>query len=111
MTQRLISLTLAMVLILTAQVLAVARGQAAAAGEMVICSGGERVSVLVDEQGQPIGAPHFCPDCALSLMDLSIGSVVPEIAPTEASMLVLPPAALTVAAIAAPNPSARGPPA
>lgn len=56
---------LALLLALTSQSLAAARGHVMVAGEMVICSGGQLVTVLVDATGQPVEPPHICPDCAL----------------------------------------------
>ncbi|MDO5643669.1 MAG: hypothetical protein Q4G26_14950 [Paracoccus sp. (in: a-proteobacteria)] len=59
---------LILTLLLTAQGLAVARGQARIAGEIVLCAGGEMITVLVDENGQPVKRMVICPDMALSLM-------------------------------------------
>jgi hypothetical protein len=56
------------VLLLTSQGLAVARGQARVAGEMVLCAGGELMTVQVDEQGKPVERVVICPDMALNLM-------------------------------------------
>jgi len=62
----LIPLILAIILAFTSQTMAVARGASAATGQMVLCTGTGTVSVYTDAQGQPTGAPHFCPDCALN---------------------------------------------
>jgi hypothetical protein len=64
-----IAICLAVVLVLTGQSMVVARGAANATGKMVLCVGTQSVVVYMDEQGQPAQAPHFCPDCTLSLMD------------------------------------------
>ncbi len=61
-------LLLALVLSLTAQSMAVARGAAPATGVMVLCLGGTVQPVLVDESGAPVAPRHICPDCALSLL-------------------------------------------
>jgi len=45
------------------------------AGEIVICSGGQLVTVKVDATGQPVEAPHICPDCALHAL---AGVVAPD---------------------------------
>jgi hypothetical protein len=64
-----VAIILALLVTLTSQQMAVARGQAAVAGEMVLCTGlGSVVTVNVDADGQPTGPAHICPDCALSLM-------------------------------------------
>ena len=64
-----IVICLAVVLVLTGQSMAAARVAADATGKMVLCVGTQSVVVYMDEQGQPVQAPHFCPDCTLSLMD------------------------------------------
>ena len=58
---------MAMVLVLTAQTMAVARGQAVATGEMVISAPPVSWTVQVDAEGNPVGPPHVCPDCVMSL--------------------------------------------
>lgn len=67
-TKRVCHLILVLAIALTAQVVGSARGQARVAGQMVICSGGAAVTVQVDADGKPIGAPHICPDCAMTLL-------------------------------------------
>lgn len=61
-------LLLALMLALTSQSMAVARGAAAASGKIVLCTGAGPVAVYVDAQGQPTGAPHICPDSALNVL-------------------------------------------
>ncbi|RBI84258.1 hypothetical protein DRV85_12500 [Rhodosalinus halophilus] len=62
-----LALFLALTLVVTAQAAAVARGQPAAAGAIVICAGGGLVTVRVDSQGDPVGPPHVCPDAVAGL--------------------------------------------
>lgn len=62
-----LGITLAVILALTGQSMAVARGMPSASGEIILCTGTGPISVLVDANGQPVGKPHICPDCALSL--------------------------------------------
>jgi hypothetical protein len=62
------SLALALMLALTSQSMAVARGASAATGQMVLCTGAGPVAVYVDAQGQPTSAPHICPDSALNVL-------------------------------------------
>ncbi|MEP5731756.1 MAG: hypothetical protein ABJL67_20540 [Sulfitobacter sp.] len=66
-------LVFAFVLVVTSQAMAVARGSSAAAGQSVLCIGSQAVTVYVDAQGQPTDAPRFCPDCVLSLANVSGG--------------------------------------
>lgn len=56
------ALSLAMMLALTSLTLAVARGQAPAVGEVVICTGMGLQVLHLDAEGNPVGAPHVCPD-------------------------------------------------
>lgn len=62
-----IAACLALVLIVTSEAMAVARGQMATAPGtvMVICHGSGTDIVRVDSRGQPITPGHTCPDCAL----------------------------------------------
>lgn len=57
---------LALILVLTAQSMAVARGAAAAVGQMELCVGQGVVQVPIDADGNPTTAPHVCPDCAFA---------------------------------------------
>ncbi len=54
------------VLVLTAHSMAVARGAAVSVGQIVLCTATGPITVNVDENGQPVGLAHICPDCALS---------------------------------------------
>lgn len=56
-------MSLCLLLALTGQSLAVARGAAQPVGEIVLCTGTGPVSVAVDAEGQPVATPHLCPDC------------------------------------------------
>lgn len=66
---RVTACVMALVLALTAQGMAVAKGQPAPVGTMVLCAGGLSVTVHMDAEGNPISAPHLCPDCALAMLD------------------------------------------
>lgn len=68
MYRSLISLCLALMLALTSQSMAVARGASAATGQMVLCTGAGPVAVYTDAAGQPTSAPHICPDSALNVI-------------------------------------------
>ena len=72
----LISLTLALILALSSQSMAVARGASAGTGQMVICSGVGVTVIYVDSEGQPTAAPHICPDATLL-----VGADVPDVGP------------------------------
>ncbi|MEM6305331.1 MAG: hypothetical protein AAF744_11450 [Pseudomonadota bacterium] len=59
------SLLLALVLALTSQSMAVARGASAATGKIVLCTSTGPMAVYIDAEGEPTAAPHICPDAAL----------------------------------------------
>ncbi len=66
---RITAFALALVIAATSQQFAAARGVAmSAAGEVVLCTGQGLVTVTLDDQGNPIGPVHICPDCVLSVM-------------------------------------------
>lgn len=107
----LLSLGLALVLALTSLTMAVARGQAMPAGEMVICSGYGVTTVTVDAQGNPVGILHPCPKC-LSALALWLAPTPPATpsAPLGHSRLAAPVPMLPAEATDPAPPRARGPP-
>ncbi|MDQ7069575.1 MAG: hypothetical protein Q9M48_02310 [Rhodobacterales bacterium] len=68
------AISLALMLALTGQAMAVARGATTASGEIVICSGNGPLMISVDEYGQPTGPAHICPDFTLSIIS-AVGDV------------------------------------
>lgn len=68
MIRTLTFLLLALILAVTSQSMAVARGASAATGQMVLCTGAGPVAVYVDAQGQPTDTPQMCPDAALNVL-------------------------------------------
>lgn len=75
-------------LLLASQGLASARGQARIAGEMVLCAGGELITVQIDENGRPVERIVICPDMALNLM-AAVHSSAPQPKLSE-TVIVLP---------------------
>ena len=57
---------MALILIMTSQAMAVARGTTGPAGQMVLCTGTGPALIYVDQNGTPTGPPVYCPDCALA---------------------------------------------
>ena len=101
---------LALVLALTGYQMAVARAQPAPAGQLVICSGLGLVTVLVDENGQPVSQVHVCPDGLLTLFS-GLDSGWEPAARAERWVPVVPVAvALRTEGQRSPAPQARGPP-
>lgn len=97
--------------VLTAGAVGAARGQAMAVGEIVICANGGAVTIAVDAEGNPTGAPHWCPDCVLST--LAGLPAVPVVVEPPPRMSAAPPVIALGLSPAAPAaaPLARGPPA
>jgi len=105
------ALLLVAVMVLTSQSMATARGATGPAGQIVLCTGTGPVAVYVDDDGQPVGPPHLCPDCALHLLDVL---AAPDIAP--AALLAAPrkqrfATSVPHAESRSRRPSARDPPA
>jgi hypothetical protein len=104
-----VPLLLSLLLFLTAEQLALARGQGAA-GTAVICTGAGVLTVALDAAGRPEGPPRACPDGVLSVA----GTAVP---PAVAGMVLsaflreLPDAAVAAGPILPRvRPPVRGPP-
>jgi hypothetical protein len=107
---RLIHIALALLLVLTSQQVALARG--AATGQLaVICGPAGLIAVALDDQGQPSGMGHYCPDGMLALAS----TAVPPVVLAAPQGVVASPWAAPVAMLV-PHPplrhgAARGPPA
>ncbi|MEX5730086.1 hypothetical protein Ga0609869_003439 [Rhodovulum iodosum] len=63
---------LALALALSSLSLAVARGQGAATGEIVICTGFGLQTIALDAEGNPTGPAHVCPDGVAALVSLAV---------------------------------------
>lgn len=103
-------LLLALLLGLTSQSLATARGETRIGEAVVICSGEGFVSVTLDAEGNPVGPAHLCPDMVLAFfaaMDMPPVTLPQREGRTEKA--VLPPGR-AAAAQAAPAANARAPP-
>ena len=102
---------LALVMVLTSQTMAVARGMELPSGEMVLCIGDGSVTVYVDADGQPVDAPHYCPDCAAAGSPAVLTpSFVPNLRPLGRGVAMrIDPGVVFTTGEAVPA-SARGPP-
>ncbi|MEC3862600.1 hypothetical protein VK792_15010 [Mesobacterium sp. TK19101] len=67
MFPRLGTLLLVLVLALTSQELAVARGASAGVEQITICSAQGLVAIELDADGNPTGPAHICPDGVAAL--------------------------------------------
>ncbi|MGH1353923.1 MAG: hypothetical protein ACRBBS_02415 [Thalassovita sp.] len=83
-----LGIALALMLAFTGQSMAIARGTPSASGQIVLCTGTGPISVLVDENGQPVGKPHICPDCALSFFDV-LSDTPPRVLRPEGRVVAL----------------------
>ncbi|MDE4097733.1 hypothetical protein [Phaeobacter gallaeciensis] len=67
-----IGIFLSLAVVLTAHSAAAMRGARDASGQIVICTGTGPVAIYVDSEGQPVPAPHYCPDCVMHLLDAGL---------------------------------------
>lgn len=107
---RVVALFLALCIALTSQAFALARGQAAAVGEMVICTGAGFVTVAVDAEGQPVGHGHICPDAVAALAGLAVAPVGAMVPLRVTQMAEVPGAVIGLASRPVGVKQARGPP-
>ena len=82
--RRYTALLLAAALLLTGHSAAASRFARDATGQVILCTGTGPVTVYVDENGEPTGTPHICPDCINHILDLA-----------QSPMVFLAPAAVT----------------
>lgn len=101
---------LALLLALTGQSMAVARGTPNAAGQIVMCTGTGPTVVSVDDTGQPVGPPYICPDFATSLFAATYLPPAVPVRPLTRALVLPLPARTLVVSLKAPSASARGPP-
>ncbi len=65
------ALLLALMLTLTSVSMALARGDMAVHGAMILCIGGVQVSVAIGPDGAPVLDEHICPDCVIGALALA----------------------------------------
>lgn len=106
-----LAFALALLVALTSQQMAMARGQTMAVGQVILCTGAGAVSISVDAEGNPTGPAHICPDCALTLV-MATALAAPDAARPFAVRPVVWPLQPGHIALAAKVqiPTARGPP-
>ncbi|SDL80739.1 hypothetical protein SAMN04488026_11173 [Aliiruegeria lutimaris] len=83
---RLFSLLLVLSIGLSTVGFGVARGQAPATGQMVICTGMGTVTLSVDAEGNPVETHVLCPDAAL-VSFAATAIVSPTVQPVDASLV------------------------
>lgn len=101
---------MATILAVTSLTMAVARGQARIAGEIVICTGYGITTVAVDEKGNPTGPVHLCPDMVLGMM-AALDTPPPVLTRPEGRVeRIEAPAPAVLRGSSVPQPRARDPP-
>ena len=103
-------LFLILMLALTSQGLAAARGQPRAVSELVICAGAAVITLSVDRDGKPVTRSDFCPDMAPQLLAAASLDAPPPLLRKEASRAVLFQPVTRIAGRDAPSAQARDPP-
>ena len=103
--QSLLSVLLVLILGLSTYAVGVARGQAPAVGEMVLCTGQGIVTVGIDAEGNPVERQTLCPDNAATLLAaVAVAGPALPVAPAVLGRRSLPAVA---AAPLLPRPGAR----
>ncbi len=110
MRSPLIGLLLALVMTLTSQGMAVARAMPGPSGLIELCNSTGPVMVAVDDNGQPVGPAHICPDFAAHAFD--IGGGMAAISAVVRALRVLHVTSMSSQGQSrtSPAPQARGPP-
>ena len=103
-------IVLALMLAFTSRSMAAACGMLNAAGEIILCTSEGIVSVAVDENGQPVEAPHICPDCAMSLFAFVADTSALPLRPLGSVETLSPVGAAHRASMQEVPATARGPP-
>lgn len=103
---------LAALIALTGLALATARGQLVLGGQVLtLCSGGGLVQLTLDENGQPTGESHLCPDlAATAFLSPDLPAPDPALAEQPGTRLVFSAPAIRVAGRCLTGFSARAPP-
>lgn len=108
--RRYLAYMLCLSMVLTTQAMALAQAAAGPAGAVELCTGTGPVTVLVDENGEPTGRPHICPDCIAQ----ALTAILPPDLPSFAAGVTRAPAQTRhrIAAVTRPGlpPRARAPP-
>ena len=104
------SILLALLLTVTSVTFAAARVQAAGLTQMVICAQGAARVVTFDAAGNPVEAPHHCPDCLAALPPIPSPATPPSYRVPARPILLIRADAQVLVPQAGHTPSARGPP-
>lgn len=104
------ALLLSLLLAVTGQALAVARGAPLPAGQVQLCTGSGPVMVFLDKDGQPVKPPHFCPQGVLSLLNAVALAALPLVLASRLILVTAPLADRRGRTLRQPPAQARDPP-
>lgn len=108
---RILTFTLALLIAVTSQQMAMARGMARdASGQVILCTGDGVITVTLDAQGEPMETVHICPDCALTLMAFTDAPIIVESTVVYIQTLAQTPVSTLQIPAVPTRTQARGPP-
>ena len=108
---RILTLTLALLIAVTSQQMAMARGMARdVSGQVILCTGQGVKTVPLNAQGEPMGPVHICPDCALTLMAFTDAPIIVENAVIYIQTLMQTPVTTLQNPVIPTSTQVRGPP-
>lgn len=105
---RLFAFLLALLVAITSQEVAAARGHVGQ--QVVLCTGGGLVTVTLDENGDPTGPAHFCPDGVGNFVATATAAPLPPAPLVHVSRAEQPPRLQGRAQSVQIDHPARGPP-
>ena len=110
-TAHLLSFTLALLIAVTSQQMAMARGMARdASGQVILCTSQGVMTVTLDAQGEPMEFVHICPECALTLMAFADAPISTENAVIYIQILAQTPVTALEMPVIPTRTQARAPP-
>ena len=112
---RLFALTLALLIAVTSQQMAMARGlMVTDAGQVVLCTGQGTIMVTLDADGNIVEGgdqvAHFCPDCALTFADTATAALIADGVVIHMQTLLQTPVSTPQIALTPTTVNVRGPP-
>ena len=104
------AVVLSLILVVTAQGMAFARGQAPAEGQLILCTGQGAVMIFTDADGRPTSPPQLCVDGMQALFGFNLTCLAEAECPANLSHVDWPFAAESLLHAERPHLSARDPP-
>ena len=97
-------------LTLTGHSMAIARGASGPAGFMELCTGAGPIMVAIDENGEPTGESHICPEFSLMLQNALDGDAPAALPVAFSATRICCPTVILFVSVNRLSPSARAPP-